>query len=53
MSLALITALHTGSSHPSPWYIALPLLAVVIGAAIWRSRRGGGGGGFPGGSGDR
>jgi hypothetical protein len=54
MSFALITALgHTSSSHHAgPWYIAVPLLVVVIGVAIWR-RRGGGGGGFFGGSGDQ
>jgi hypothetical protein len=52
MSFALITALHGHSSHASAWYIALPLLVVVIGVAIWRWRRGGsGGGGFLGGSG--
>ena len=54
MSFALITALHhTNSSHHGPWYIALPLLVVVIGVAIWRWRRGGGGRGFFGGSGDQ
>jgi hypothetical protein len=53
VSFALITALHTNSSHASPWYIALPLLVVVVGVAIWRWRRGGGGGGFLGGSGDQ
>ena len=53
MSFASIMALHSGSSHLGPWYIVLPLLVVVIGAAIWRSRRRGGGGGFFGGSGDQ
>jgi hypothetical protein len=61
MTLALITALHyaysshhAGSSHHTgPWYIALPVLAVVIGSAIWRSRRGGGGREVFGGSGDQ
>ena len=54
MSFALTTALHHGSSHfTGPWYIALPLLAVGIGLAIWRSRRGGGGRGLFGGSGDQ
>jgi hypothetical protein len=55
MSFALITALHhtNSSHHTGPWYIALPLLAVVIGVTIWRWRRGGGGGGLFGGSGDQ
>jgi hypothetical protein len=54
MSFALTTALnHTNSFHNSPWYIAVPLLVVVTGVAIWRWRRGGGGGGFFGGSGDQ
>ena len=54
MSFALIMALHHANSfHRGPWYIALPLLAVVIGLAVWRRRRGGGGRGFFGGSGDQ
>ena len=57
MSFALITALHdtkfSSSHHGGPWYIALPLLVVVLGVAIWRWRRGGGGRGFFGGSGDQ
>jgi hypothetical protein len=38
MSSALITALgHTSlSHHAGPWYIALPVLAVVVGVTIWR-----------------
>jgi hypothetical protein len=55
MSLALITAFHHGgSSHfTGPWYIAVPLIAVAIGLAILRSRRGGGGRGLFGGSDDQ
>ena len=31
MSFALITALHhTSAFHKGPWYIALPVLAVVV-----------------------
>jgi hypothetical protein len=53
--LALITAHHHSSSlhHTGPWYIALPVLAVVIGLTIWRWHRWGGGGGLFGGSGDQ
>lgn len=51
MSLALIAAIHHANSfHRGPWYIALPILAVVIAFATWR-RRGGGGRGFFGGPG--
>jgi hypothetical protein len=54
MNFALITTLHhTNSFHRGPWFIALPILVVVIGLAIWRGRRGGGGRGFFGGSGDQ
>jgi hypothetical protein len=55
MSFALITAHHhTGPlHHTGPWYIAIPVLAVVIGLTIWRWRRWGGGGGLFGGSGDQ
>ena len=54
MNFALITALHhTNLFHRGPWFIALPILVVVIGLAIWRRWRGGGGGGFFGGSGDQ
>jgi len=56
MSLALITALQHASlfHHTGPWYIALPILAVAVGARIWgRRRRGGGGRGPFGGSGDQ
>jgi hypothetical protein len=49
---SVIALHHTNSFHRGPWYIALPILAVVIGLAIWR-RRGGGGRGFFGGSGDQ
>jgi hypothetical protein len=27
----------------APWYIAVPVVAVVMGLSIWRWRRGGGG----------
>jgi hypothetical protein len=27
----------------TPWYIAVPVLVVVLGLSIWRRRRGGGG----------
>jgi hypothetical protein len=54
VNFALITAHHAGSSHHGgPWYIALPVLAVVIGVTILRWRRQGGGRGFFGGSGDQ
>jgi hypothetical protein len=54
MSLALVTALHhTNSFHHGPWYIAVPILVVALGVAIWRRWRGGGGRGPFGGSGDQ
>ena len=37
----------------APWYVAVPVLVVVLGLTIWRRRRGGGGPsgrGSPGGS---
>ena len=55
VNFALITAHHASSSHHAgPWYIALPILAVVIGVTILRWRRQGGRrGGLFGGSGDQ
>jgi hypothetical protein len=52
-----IMALAQASPHhyTAPWYIAIPIVVVVLGLSIWRRRRGGGGRGGPsgGGSGDQ
>jgi hypothetical protein len=34
-----VAAVHS----TTPWYIAVPVLVVVLGLSIWRRRRGGGG----------
>jgi hypothetical protein len=57
MSFALTTTHHfhnyNSFHHGGSWYITLPVLAVVIGVAIWRRRRRGGGRGLFGDSGDQ
>jgi hypothetical protein len=55
MTFALITALQQADPPHStaPWYIAIPVIAIVLGLSIWRRRRGGGGRGPFGGSGDQ
>jgi hypothetical protein len=58
--MVLSAVLMSGVGHSTaPWYIAIPIVVVVIGARIWMfRRRGGRGGGGPfrrgpfGGSGD-
>jgi hypothetical protein len=41
----LLSLLFTGTHSTAPWYIAIPIVVVALGARIWlmRSRRGGGG----------
>jgi hypothetical protein len=52
MTSAFALAQDAGLHHyTAPWYIAVPVLVVVIGLGIWRRRRGGGGRGPFGGSG--
>jgi hypothetical protein len=34
----MIIATH----YTDPWYVAVPILVVAIGAKVWQSRRGGG-----------
>jgi hypothetical protein len=42
-------AIAAGAVHyTTPWYIAVPVLVVVLGLSIWRRRRRGGGGGSSG-----
>jgi len=57
MSFAFATTHHfhnyNSFHHGGSWYITLPVLAVVIGVAIWRRRRRGGGRGLFGGPGDQ
>jgi hypothetical protein len=40
-----LSLLFTGTHSTAPWYIAIPIVVVALGARIWlmRSRRGGGG----------
>jgi hypothetical protein len=51
----LLGVLLAGTHSTAPWYFAVPIVAVGLGARFWWSRRGGGrgprGGPF-GGSGD-
>jgi hypothetical protein len=50
----LLSLLFTGTHSTAPWYIAIPIVVVALGARLWlmRSRRGGGGRGrFGGGRG--
>jgi hypothetical protein len=42
MMLGVLIATH----YTSPWYIAVPIVAIALGARFWQSRRGGGGGPF-------
>lgn len=43
--LAVLIATHS----TSPWYIAVPIVVLALGARLWQSRRGGGRGPFGGG----
>jgi hypothetical protein len=44
----VLTAVFGATHSTEPWYIAVPILALALGARFWRSRRGGGGGGRSG-----
>jgi hypothetical protein len=39
----VLSALISTTHSTDPWYVAVPILALALGARIWRSRRGGGG----------